>query len=476
LELPTTIESCHALIRNLLSVIEHQQQQLDFLKSRVSELETRLNQNSRNSSRPPSSDGPKRKPGLPKAPKDKGGQTGHQGKTLRKVEHADHYVRLTTAICSCGLALDPSKGEIAQTYQVFDLPAPKLAVTEYQRIRQRCSCGCEHLGSLPADIHASVQYGAGVKALTVLLSNSCQLSYEKISTLFADVFGYDLNEGTALSNNEIAYERLEATEERIKEALIEEELSHFDESGVKVGAVLHWLHVSCSTLFTYLFVHEKRGHKAHQSDVSILSRIKNWAVHDCYGTYFKYQNCRHALCGPHISRELQAQIEQGKLWAAQLQNFLLELYQKSEKGTKTAPMIAEEKQKWLDLCREAIQTEELLLSQKAPPPLIKGKKRGRKARGKALSLLDRLLKHSDAVLAFAEYQVVPFSNNQAERDIRPVKTKQKVAGCFRTLKGAQQYARIQGFISTCRKHKLNVFNELRAVCSTNILYNAPFGC
>ncbi len=135
---------------------------------------------------------------------------------------------------------------------------------------------------------------------------ACQLSYEKISTLFADLFGYDLNESTAISNNEIAYERLEATEERIKEVLIGEQVTHFDESGMKVGTELHWLHVAGSALFTYLFVSKRSGQKAHQDDVSILAKIKNWAIHDCYGTYFKFKNCRHALCIPHILRELQA--------------------------------------------------------------------------------------------------------------------------------------------------------------------------
>lgn len=470
MELPSNIDSCHDLIKNLLKIIEHQQGQIDLLKSRVGELESRLNQNSSNSSRPPSSDGPNRKPGVPKDPKGRGGQGGHKGKTLLKVEHPDRRVRLTTGVCTCGLALDPDAGEVVQTYQVFDLPAPKLEVTEYQRVRQRCSCGCEHLADLPPGVRSSVQYGDGVRALTVLLSNSCQLSYEKISTLFADLYGYDLNEATALGNNELAFDRLEVVEAAIKEALAKEQVVHFDESGVKVGTALCWLHTACNSLYTYLFVHEKRGQKAHKDHVSILWRVKNWAVHDCYGTYFKYDNCRHALCGAHILRELQAQVEQDKTWAGELQDFLLGLYKKSEKATKIVHNIAGEKQKWLDMCKRAIQTEESLL------PKTNAQKRGRRARGKALSLLDRLVQHADAVLAFAEHVAVPFSNNQAERDIRPVKTKQKVAGCFRTLKGAKQYARIQGFISTCRKHQLNVFNELRAVCSTHKLYHAPFGC
>lgn len=476
MELPTTIEGCHVLIKNLSTIIEHQQKQIDELTSKVRDFEVRLNQNSRNSSRPPSSDGFKRKPGIPKEPKDRGGQKGHKGKTLLKVEQADHTFRLTTSQCSCGLPLDTDSGEVEQTYQVFDLPQPKLEVTEYQRIRQRCVCGREHLGAVPTWLNASVQYGPGVRALTVLLSNSCQLSYEKVSTLFADLFGYDLNESTAVSNNELAYSRLETTEDQIKEALIEGEVTHFDESGIKVGPKGHWLHTACSILFTYLFVSEKRGGSAHYTEASILSRIKNWAVHDCYGTYFKFKNCRHALCNPHILRELQAQLEQGKSWAATLRNFLLELYKETEKGTRTVPGIASEKERWLAMCREAIQIEERLPAQKKPPEPGQTHKRGRKARGKALSLLDRLVKHSDALLAFAEFEAVPFSNNQAERDIRPAKTKQKVAGCFRTAQGANRYARIQGFISTCRKHQVNVFKELRAVCTTSHVYVAPFGC
>jgi transposase len=476
LALPTTVEECHVVINNLLAIIQHQQKQIDVLTLRVSELEARLNQNSKNSSKPPSSDGPKRSPGVPKEPKGRGGQKGHKGNNLMKVEEPDHIVRLTTEVCSCGEPLDASRGEVEQTYQVFDLPQPKLVVTEYQRIRQQCVCGCTHLGTLPAGVKASVQYGPGVRSLSVLLSNSCQLSYEKISTLFTDLFGYDLNESTALSNNELAYERLAATEDRIKEALIAGEVTHFDESGLKVGTRLRWLHTACNSLFTYLFVSEQRGGKVHHTSASILSRLKNWAVHDCYGTYFKFVNCRHALCNPHILRELQAQVEQGKLWAKVLQAFLLDLYKRSDKGRTTVPNIAAEKEKWLQLCQQAIQIEELTLAKTPPPDIESKKKRGRKARGKALSLLDRLVEHKDAVLAFAEFEAVPFSNNQAERDIRPAKTKQKVAGCFRTTEGADRYARIQGFISTCRKHQLNVFNELRAVCSTHILYVAPFGC
>jgi transposase len=332
-------------------------------------------------------------------------------------------VRLVTDRCSCGLVLDAQSGVVIKTHQVFDLPQPKLEVTEYQVIQQVCSCGCIHQGQLPYGINAAVQYGPGVRALSVLLNNSCQLSFQKISTLFEDLFGYKLNESTAVSNNKLAYQNLESAENQIKASLVESPLVHFDETGILVSTKLHWLHTACNTLFTYLFVSTKRGGKAHQQAASILASFKGWAVHDCYSTYFTYTQCRHALCVAHLLRELQAQIEQQKLWATELKVFLLDLYQRSDKGKGTVPQIAIEKQNWLEKCQKAIQMEELLLPKAELPNPQNKKKRGRKPRGKALSLLDRLVLHADAVLAFAEFECVPFTNNQAERDIRPVKTK-----------------------------------------------------
>jgi transposase len=471
LELPTTIEECHVLLLV-------QQKRIDFCMSKIAELEARLNQNSSNSSRPPSSDFGKRGgTGIPKIPQKQGGQKGHKGKTLLKIETPDKIIQLGTSRCSCGAALDTLQGEVYQTYQVFDIPKPKLHVTEYQRLRQVCQCGLVHKGVLPAGVNACVQYGPSVRAFTTLLSTSCQMSYEKICILFKDLFGYDLNESTAITNNKLAYERLEGTENQIKAAILASEVVHFDESGVKIGVKGHWLHTACTDLYTHLFVSSHRGKKAHKEGVSILPKFKNWAVHDCYRTYFTYTNCRHALCIPHLLRELKAQMEEGKKWAGEMHKYLLDLYKQSQKGTKTVPNIELEKVKWKEFCHQFIQLEESLLPKPSPiEDTIKPKKRGRKKRGKALSLLDRLLEHCDAVLAFAEHEVVPFSNNQAERDVRPVKTKQKVAGCFRTSTGVDCYARIQGFISTCRKNNFNVFNELLSLFENHTLYNAPFGC
>ena len=484
--LPENLSDSHALIRQLLMIIQHGDQREEALASRVAALEAQISQNSRNSSRPPSSDfgknTPKQtlSPGIPKEVKPQGGQKDHKGNTLHKIEQPDEIVQLSTPFCSCGQYLSIDDAKVAQTYQVFDLPQPKLYVTEYQRLEQTCSCGRVHLAKLPEHIHANVQYGSGVRALTTLLSNSCQLSYQKVRTLFHDLFGYDLNESTVLTNNELLYNTLAPTEERIKEALLQSEVVHFDESGLKVDKTLYWLHVACSAVWTYFFVHQKRGKKAHTDSTSILHSFKNRAIHDCFATYFGFMDCLHALCNPHLLRELTYQKEQGKLWATQIHDFLLDVYKKTEKGTIPVENIQLVKAQWQKICHDAIILEEILLVQRTNlselTRLEQPKKRGRKPRGKPLKLLDRLLLHTDAIFAFAEFESVPFSNNQAERDIRPIKTKLKVAGCFRTTDGAKRYARIQGFISTCRKQKINVFNELKKLAENPIHYVAPFWC
>jgi transposase len=485
--LPDNLLDSHALIRQLLAIIQHGDKRHEALASEVADLKAQISQNSQNSSRPPSSDfgknTPKQilSPGIPKEVKAQGGQKDHKGNTLHKIEKPDEVVQLSTPFCTCGQYLSIEQAKVAQTYQVFDLPQPKLYVTEYHRLEQTCSCGLIHLAQLPEHIHANVQYGSGVRALTTLLSNSCQLSYQKVRTLFHDLFGYDLNESTVLTNNQLLYDTLAPTEERIKEALLRSEVVHFDESGLKVDKTLYWLHVACSTIWTYFFVHQKRGKKAHTDSTSILHTFKNRAIHDCFGTYFGFMDCLHALCNPHLLRELTYQKEQGKLWATQIHDFLLDVYKKTEKGTIPLENIRLVKTQWQKICHDAIVLEEILLAQRNTLSELtiselseKTKKRGRKPRGKPLKLLDRLLLHTDAIFAFAEFEAVPFSNNQAERDIRPIKTKLKVAGCFRTTDGANRYARIQGFISTCRKQKINVFNELKKLAENNLYYVAPF--
>jgi len=425
------------------------------LKLENVELKSHLNSNSRNSSRPPSSDGYKKKPAFAKTKKGKqGGQQGHTGNTLHQVEHPDNIVDCKPNSCSCGHEFTQEQIKVAETRQVFDIPKPRLEVTEFRIYKAICPvCGLEHKGTAPEGVSSPVQYGKGVRSYVVLLNVYFKLPIKKIQVLFNDLFGYAINEATVSSALEQCYGNLEESEAIIKARTIEQDVAHVDETGLRVNGKLHWLHTASTLLYTYLFVHKNRGEKALTSDKSILSQFKGWLVHDCWSSYFKFHDAKHALCGAHILRELEGLIEAGQSkWAKTFKRFLLDVYQTSfEERVKRRQQI------------EARYNLICCIGENAEPPPIKlSGKRGRYKRTKGRNLVERLISEKNAILAFAFNEGVPFTNNLAERDIRPTKVKQKISNCFRTEVGAETYARIEGFLSTVRKHNRNVFSELYA--------------
>jgi transposase len=253
----------------------------------------------------------------------------------------------------------------------------------------------------------------------------------------------------------------------IKAMLLQSEVVHYDETGFYVGKDRFWEHVASNERYTALFVHPQRGAAAHQTDVSILPSFQNWAVHDCWSTYFNFTGCQHAVCSAHLLREFTALIESGSKWGLNFHAFLLDLYERSDKGKAAIP--TKERSKVLRKYQNLLQQADKEEPQPTPRQGGAGKKpRGKPKQTKGRNLFDRLAKHQEAVLAFAFHEDVPFTNNQAERDIRPTKTKMKVSGCFRTQYGAEIYARIQSFISTVRKLQFNPFNELYTVLSGSI--------
>ncbi len=461
----TSISSLQAIIfrlekqvvqlQNKVVILERENAELKAenknLKSENLELRRRLSQNSKNSNKPPSSDFIKPKPALPKKTKGrKGGQVGHKGKTLDQIENPDFVVRYPLAHCECGCDLSQLPQTLSKKRQVFDIPDPGLKVTEHQILKASCpNCGKQNSSVLPEHIKAPTQYGFGVKTLVTLLNNEFKLPFNKVQLLFADLFGYTINEGTITSANKLTYERLEDTMEVFKALLIKSLVAHADETGVQVNGILHWLHSLSTEEFTYLFVHPKRGTEAMTSAESILPELENILVHDCWASYFNFEQVDHALCGAHLLRELEGLIEDGSIWAGIFKKYLLGIYEKSTPLINNRGQIENR----YDLICKIADLEE--------PPPAQNNKRGRKKKTKGRNLLERLIKHKEAVLRFAFVPEVPFTNNLAERDIRHTKLKQKVSGGFRTFRGAQIYARIQSFISTLRKQGLNVFTQLR---------------
>jgi transposase len=450
------------MILLLQSQLEELRKQNELLTLRVDELEDRLNKNSQNSNKPPSSDGlgkkPTRRPAFArKKGKKTGGQEGHQGKTLEFCSVPDFVEEHLPERCLCGKRLDKTKAEVVEKRQVFDLPEPKLEVTEHQKLACTCSkCGNINEGVFPQGINARVQYGVGVRALVVLLNVAFKLPLKKIRTLFGDLYAYAINDSTIINAVKRCYTTLESSETVIKKNIVQSIVAHFDETGLRVEGKLHWLHTCSTKLYTYFFIHTHRGSKALEDVASLLPRFKNWAIHDCWSSYFKFKECLHGLCGAHIIRELFALEEKQIRWASWFRRYLFALYYLSEKGTKA--LNTDQQKRALLLFQNIWNNADMIEPLPKKSILARGKPKATKGR----NLLIRLKKHQAALLAFAFHEQVPFTNNQAERDLRPAKTKQKIAGSFRTFSGAQNYARIFGFISTIRKNQFNVFNELVA--------------
>ena len=320
-ELPNDIESLKRLICQLLEKIAQ-------LEAENAELRRRLGMDSRNSDKPPSSDGYKKKtvkPGLPKDKKGtKGGQKEHKGKTLKRVEQPEHVQTHIPGQCQCcRRPFSPAEAQILQNRQVFDLPEPKLEITEH-RIGQMECCGISQRGQYPVDVTANVQYGPRVQALITKLSVEHKMPMEQISCLFEEMYSYALNSATIKAIMTRGYHLAEAIENQSMASLLDAATVHFDETGVRVEGQLQWLHSASTETHTHLFIHKKRGGEALNSEASVLKDFMGTAVHDCWSPYFNFENARHVLCGAHLLRELAALEENGSLWAGEMHEFLLD--------------------------------------------------------------------------------------------------------------------------------------------------------
>jgi transposase len=370
------------LVMALLAKVEALESENAALRVENADLRSRLNLNSKNSHKPPSSDGLSKKPGLPKEPpKKSGGQFGHKGKTLKMVDTPDIVLVYHVPSCPCcSKVFSPADVvEVVQKRQVFDIPAPIMEVTEHQLGVVVC-CGRQHLGSFPPQVGQPVQYGSRIKALSVLLNNDYKLPLEKIEQLMGDLWGCSFNQSTAVTANAGIYQVLEPIEAQIKAAILASPVAHFDETGMRVEKSLHWFHVTSTSWFTYLFVHKKRGRQAKYSAHSLLKDFENRAVHDCWESYFGYKQCQHALCGAHLLRELTHLMENGSKWAAQMRQFMLDLYRNSQKAT----LILADRQTWEREFKHICQ-----MADREEPPPQKGKK-GKPKNSKGRNLLNRL--------------------------------------------------------------------------------------
>lgn len=454
-----------SLVEGLLHQLSEHQRALKILEARVAALENQSAKDSHNSSKPPSGDGfGKRTKSLrTKSERPSGGQQGHPGSTLEWIEEPDFTEIHKVEECQgCGLSLTQTSVQTWETSQVHDLPPMRLQVTEHQA-EVKCCPHCQTLnrGKFPLHIIRGVQYGSALKGLMVYLSDYQLLPSQRTIELLSDVFGFSLSEGTLYNARQRCFESLEPIEGQIIEAIQAAPVAHFDETGARVKGKLFWLHVASSDLLTYYCIHDKRGQIAID-EINILPHFKGVSVHDGLKSYAQYK-CLHALCNAHHLRELIFINERyAQPWAESMMKLLLDIKkQVSESKAQGLLSLDSDVLDAFEIRYQTILNEGFTANPFIPSDVPKS--RGRPKQSPPKNLLDRLQSQQSEVLRFMHDFDVPFDNNQAERDLRMMKLKQKISGGFRSLLGGKFFCRIRGYISTLKKQRHNILAQLKLV-------------
>jgi transposase len=426
---------------------------MELLVVIITLLANRVGLNSSNSSKPPASDPNRRKTSKKKNGKSPGGQQGHIGTTLKKIDDPDKI-----EIIKVDRSLLP-KGKYREigfeTRQVFDIDISRF-VTEYRVQILEDEHGRQYTASFPEGVTKAVQYGANFKAHAVYLSQFQLIPYDRIRDYFTDLLGIPVSAGSIFNFNREAFESLADFDALVKKNLSEAALLHADETGVNINGKRFWLHCASNEWWTYFSIHKKRGKEAMDS-IGILPSFQGILCHDHWKPYFKYDECTHSLCNAHHIRELTRAWEQdGYIWAKKLKELLEEINRAvHDAGGILQDSEAEEyRRQYRQILNEA--------EYECPPPdeSKRKNKRGRIKRSKARNLLERLGDYETEVLRFMSVAIVPFTNNQGENDIRMTKVQQKISGCFRSEDGAKFFCRIRSFISSCRKQGISASTAL----------------
>ena len=452
------VASLRRELADALAVAEETRAELGRARERIAELEARLRQTPRNSSRPPSSEGlgkPAPRSLRKKSGRKPGGQDGHKGATLMQVARPDREIRHEPGACrGCGAVLAGRPVTGVERRQVFDLPPVRAEVTEHQLIERECGCGHRTKAAAPHGAEGPVQYGPRIAAIMIYLYLGQFLSKQRTAQALAELFGAPLSSGTVAALSARAAGRLGGFLEHAREQIAASPVAGFDETGFRAEGRLHWVHCARTGKYTLLMVHPRRGKEAIEA-MGVLPSFAGIAVHDAWAPYDTCTTPDHQLCCAHALRELQAVTDAAPggrwCWAAQAAGAL----------TRIQQLVSEAISQGRDAADPAALAAQVRLYRSAA--LIGASQTA--ARSGALmkkhhALARRLLDRQDDYLRFTTDLRAPPDNNGTERDIRMAKLKQKVSGCLRTTAGARQFCAIRSYLSTAAKHGLGFFDAL----------------
>jgi transposase len=429
------------------------------LQSQVADLAAQVKTNSRNSSKPPSSDGPA-KPS-PKSLRGKSGRRpgrpeGQPGATMELSEHPDKKVQHRPAKCGCcGKSLKDAEVTAVERRQVIDIPPVRAKTTEHQMLTLRCGCGCETKAQAPDGVTAPVQYGPRLMGAGIYLWHGQFLSRDRACQALSEMFGCAPSPGALAAAARKAAGFLAPALAAITRHLIACEVVHFDETGFRTAGKLAWVHSASQGKFALFTVHAKRG-KDGMKAAGVLPYFAGIAVHDAWAPYDTFENVAgHALCGAHVLRELVAVTETGtdldKAWAQQAIDALLALNEAAGAARAAGhdAIDAETRAKHEDWYRQAAATGVALNAA-----------RKSKLQKKRHALATRMKDREADYLRFARDLRVPFTNNPAEQAIRMSKLRIKISGCMRSMAGAEQFCAIRSYLATAARHGISALDAL----------------
>jgi transposase len=465
-DLDSTAAELLAYIQQLEVKLAEQQKVIQQQAQLIQALQDQLAKDSHNSGNPPSSDGlkkPRTESLRKREGRKSGGQPGHPGHNLIAVEKPDHIQRHEIRQCQhCQGSLVEVEAVGYDKRPVFDLPVVGIEVTEHQAEIKECPrCGKRSQAAFPSDVSQPVQYGARLKAQTSYFNIYHFIPLNRVSEIVEDLYGQAPSQGVRVEANAMLAERIEPSLEEIRKQLQGADVVNFDESGVRVEGKLNWLHVASTEQLSYYEVASRRG-QAGMEEVGILPEFKGSAVHDHWRAYFSYSGCSHSLCNAHHLRELQFIFEQYQQpWAQGMIKLLCQIKDQVEQAKPQAPELDPQQRVDFEKRYDQLLAQGLAANVSPPSEGEAPKKRGKAKQSPPKNLLDRLQTHKAEVLAFMYDFRIPFDNNQAERDIRMSKVKQKVSGTFRTREGADIFCRIRSYLATVRKQGESILEAIQ---------------
>jgi transposase len=472
--LPTSVEELRALVVELLEanaglreVIAAKDHQIVAAERRIAELERRLGEDSSTSSRPPSSDSPYRKPTRRSSRSSSGRRPGKQpgdpGSTMPLVDDPDEIITCDPGCCGgCGADVSTAPVVGMQRRQVVELPAPPAPrVTEYQILTRACpACGTRSSGVAPGCVPARVQYGPRVCARAAELVCAHYLPVARAARLMRSMLGVGVSTGFVATVRHRAAQLLESTFlPRVRELLRGVGVLHVDETPGRAAGGLEYVHVAATPFLTAMHT---GGRSADDIDAgAILPGYAGTIVRDGYAGYTHLIDAHHAWCGAHLLRDLRAihtADPEAQIWAAAMATTLTDANTAAAtaRAAGQTTLDPQELSTIRNHYRGALALGITTNSARAGP-----------LASDALTLALRFRTHEDMILRFVVDLAVPFTNNQAERDVRPVKVQQRTSGgAWRTLQGLADFALVQSYLSTTTKWGLDHYDVLYQLFTT----------